>query len=140
MTKKKLTSRHKTDRIHGWQDNYNDYIIRRHVSSATIDENQTHVNAHSRLIVKDINKTSGSITTSPKRFSANIRKEGQELMLDDENQGMQLTKFNHVINDCFDRIKLKPVQALKLNIHEATRTRLCRAIEKKLKEQEELKL
>lgn len=91
--------------------------------------------------MKDGKVSSASISTSQNQFSTNMDKEVPEPILDDEKEETQPTEFHHgIFSFALDRIKLKPVQALKLNIHEATRTRLCEAIDKKRREQEELKL
>ena len=131
----------KTERIHGWQDNYNDYIIRRLVPSSSGEDNLTDARTDSRVILKDGMVSSASISTSQNQFSTNMDKEVPEPILDDEKEETRPTEFHHAIfSFAVDRIKLKPVQALKLNIHEATRTRLCEAIDKKRREQEELRL
>ena len=128
----------KTERVrYGWQDNYNDYIIRRLKPSFSSDEDKlTHIKTHSRIIFKDLKPSNQSNSTSLNYFSANLdQNSAQKVNGDDED-----LEDPTIIEDYIDQIKLKPVQALKLNIHEVTRTKLCEAIEKKEKEKDDLRL
>lgn len=125
----------KSERIHGWQDNYNDYIIRRLVPSSSGEGELTDARADSRVILKEGQASSASISTSQNQFSTIMDKEVPEPVFEDEQEETRPTEFRHgIFSFSLDRIKLKPVQALKLNIHEATRTRLCEAIDKKRRE------
>ena len=143
---KKAEKFKETDRIHGWKDHYNDYIIYKLKKSSSEDDKITERLTDKKGIEIQQNDLRDAFTekTSQNKFSCALKHEDGEdedsienYHESNENSDFLPTDFSPNILS-FDRIHLKPLQALKLNIHDISRSKLNDAIGRNLMEQQEL--